>query len=736
MGKNSSKKRKNRGFASGNDGVYNGVAETLSQLKRRRLSVDGSAISRSSPDVTAPGDGNDRSADSGGEWETIARKKQREQSTYPEIIFHTKQQIPIRIKDLQNLALYVLTDGVSPSWLAFKNARQTRKAVVLMVPGLETEMLDGSEQLHVPESDGHSHVANGNCDGRANGTTSISISDNRRNFQGDQQQSNFQAWKNGSTLKEPSFDSGSPIPLDSAKLPPFFAPLASIFTHVWPVKSPGDTKYSKVHSPLQAMLISPILAPPENKAIKGPKPPAEEKFFSPIRTPIPAFIHSAEELQKADYPVHPATFTSPADAQLELERREKTGQSASSGWVNTNVTTSTPILPDPPPSPTDLTCGLHVCALDCEMVLTSDNLYSLARISLLSHTGTVLLDKYVKPDLPITNYYTQYSGITPNILENVTTTLSDIQAELLDLLTPSTILLGHSLESDLNALKLTHPFVIDTALIYPHPRGMPLRSSLKYLATRYLRRDIQGSASGHDSVEDARAVLDLVKLKAEKGPKWGTSEASGESIFRRLSRAKGKDGALRTSAMVDYGTPERGYGKEADIKIGCSNDDEVVAGVIRAVNGDPDGKDIRAGGVDFVWGRLRALEFGRGWSKDTKATGDETPVDVSATDQETPTDNSNSSTKDYLPALMQTLIHISALYASLPPCTLLVIYSGTGDPRPLVALQQQQATYRKEFKVKRWDDLSVKWTDDEEQALKAAAEKARSGLGLVCVTKF
>src|SRR5437762_11607315 len=123
------------------------------------------------------------------------------------------------------------------------------------------------------------------------------------------------------------------------------------------------------------------------------------------------------------------------------------------------------------------------------------------------------------------------------MISNVTTTLEDIQQRLLEILHPKVILLGHSLNSDLKALKMTHPFIVDTSIIYPHPRGPPLKSSLKFLSQKYLGKEIQKGETGHDSIEDARTVLDLVKQKCEKGEGWGTSDASNESIFRRLSRA-------------------------------------------------------------------------------------------------------------------------------------------------------------------------------------------------------
>src|ERR1700694_2020514 len=61
-------------------------------------------------------------------------------------------------------------------------------------------------------------------------------------------------------------------------------------------------------------------------------------------------------------------------------------------------------------------------------------------------------------------------------------------------------------------IQFIHPWVIDTALIYQHPRGPPFKPSLKWLAQKWLQKEIQtphpvvdGEAiGGHDSEEDAR----------------------------------------------------------------------------------------------------------------------------------------------------------------------------------------------------------------------------------------
>ena len=48
----------------------------------------------------------------------------------------------------------------------------------------------------------------------------------------------------------------------------------------------------------------------------------------------------------------------------------------------------------------------------------------------------------------------RFSGLTEKDLAGVETTLRDVQAVLLSLFTDKTILIGHSLESDLVALKV------------------------------------------------------------------------------------------------------------------------------------------------------------------------------------------------------------------------------------------------------------------------------------------
>ena len=317
------------------------------------------------------------------------------------------------------------------------------------------------------------------------------------------------------------------------------------------------------------------------------------------------------------------------------------------------------------------------------------------------------------------------------MIDPVTTTLRDIQQRILDLVDSRTILVGHSLDSDLHALKLTHPFVIDTAILYPHPRGPPLKSSLKWLAQKYLDRKIQkgDGKDGHNSIEDAKTCLDLVKQKCAKGPLWGTNDATSEPIFKRLSRAP-RNGAAsgeradgKRGAIVDVGSG-KSFRMMAPYSIGCTTDAEVVDGVKRCVLGDDDGLEIPGGGLEFTWARFRVLERLRGWSNDNRSA---VPLEEREVTKE-PT------SAQLHVAVSDVVSYIKEIHAALPPCTLFMVYSGTGDPREHARLSELHRTFKKEYATKKWDDLSVKWTDEEDQALRKACWQARKGMALMCVT--
>ncbi|KAF5914247.1 hypothetical protein HPG69_005097 [Diceros bicornis minor] len=157
--------------------------------------------------------------------------------------------------------------------------------------------------------------------------------------------------------------------------------------------------------------------------------------------------------------------------------------------------------------------------LDCEMTLPQLPLVWLSFTHLRSEVGFPCLSSF-------------FSGITKKILNPVATKLKDVQRQLKALLPPDAVLVGHSLDFDLKALKVTydathsilfppqmiHPYVIDTSLLYVREQGR--RFKLKFLAKAILGKDIQcPDRLGHDATEDARTTLELARYFLKYGPK-------------------------------------------------------------------------------------------------------------------------------------------------------------------------------------------------------------------------
>lgn len=702
-----------------------GIGDTLALLRNGESTAITTHESTNSSQNATNGVGNSEDEQNADNRASKKRKKtaQRGSDNYPAIAHssHNRLQSFVKLSDLQNLVLYLLADGTAPQWCSIRNHGSVKKVVTLMVPGLEAGMFDGKIALSPSK---HDQILNGDADEQPN------------------HNNDDEGWtevRYGKSKMSP--DDFYPTKLSAEHLPGPLQPLGDIFDHQWPIKTPGDDKYAKMHSPLAAILTVPIVKTKEERRAKGPQAPAESKTWQNKRTAVTELLATTEELVEAGYTLHPAHFAGSSQAEAEATRRVSTRTTTEDGWVDTQ---NLPDLDSGTVKEEDIqqgsvTAGRHVLAIDCEMCITSPKgvtpqVFSLTRVSLVDWDGNVVLDELVKPAKPITDYLTAYSGITPALMENVKTSLTDIQQRLLSIIKPQTILVGHSLNSDLNALQMTHPYIIDTTLLFPHPRGPPLKSSLKWLAQKYLSREIQKGhgSTGHSSVEDATACLDLVKQKCEKGKAWGTSEASGESIFKRLSRsirpkrdkinAAGPD-EPRASAVVDWGDPTRGYGGQAQVTVGCESDAEVVAGIQRVLHGDAEDDTLPTGGCDFVWARLRQLEAHRGWWDRSKVLdSDALRASTVAKDDNTLAD-----------AVRQTAEHIRQVFEALPPCSVLVVYSGSSDPRELREMQTLQQKFKEEYRVKKWDQLSVQWTDVEEQKLRKACETARIGLGLIAV---
>nr|POF04455.1 rna exonuclease 3 [Quercus suber] len=236
-------------------------------------------------------------------------------------------------------------------------------------------------------------------------------------------------------------------------------------------------------------------------------------------------------------------------------------------------------------------------AFDCEMGYTTLGL-ELIRLTALSWPqGDTLIDVLVRPLGIVLDLNSQFSGVFPEHFVNaipyntwvksaaavssppgspllpVVESPQAARALLCSFLQPDTPLIGHAIENDLNAVRLCHPSIVDTILLFPHPRGLPMRLGLRALADKHLGRAIQQSSKhGHDSSEDAKATADLVRVTVRN--RWkeisakGWRFASGELVPPSPSSARPSfgnhlDSRKRTRDESSTDDESRGRGTKA-----------------------------------------------------------------------------------------------------------------------------------------------------------------------------
>jgi RNA exonuclease 4 len=174
----------------------------------------------------------------------------------------------------------------------------------------------------------------------------------------------------------------------------------------------------------------------------------------------------------------------------------------------------------------------NVVSLDCEMVGVGDGGHRsiLARVAIVDWDGNVLLDTFVKPTEPVTDYRTFVSGVRPEDIHSADAMDFEKCRSLVRCLVANKILCGHAIYNDLEVLRYTHPWFLirDSAAYEPFLKHGYRPKRLKDLANEFLGIDIQIEGGEHCPVEDARAVMEIYKNIQHEwdfSTKWRQSRA-------------------------------------------------------------------------------------------------------------------------------------------------------------------------------------------------------------------
>ncbi|CAL9767169.1 unnamed protein product [Musa acuminata subsp. burmannicoides] len=215
--------------------------------------------------------------------------------------------------------------------------------------------------------------------------------------------------------------------------------------------------------------------------------------------------------------------------------------------------------------------GSQVVALACKMVGggSDGSLDLCARVCLIGEDENVIFQTYIKPQIPVTNYRYETTGIRPEFLRDAMA-LKQAQRRIQDFLSngepiwkirsrggKARILVGHGLDHDLECLGVEYPeFLIrDTAIYPPLMRTSKLSNSLKYLTQAYLGYDIQTGTQ--DQYEDCVAAMRIyIRMRSQNHPRDYAS-GCGESrnnypAWRQRELEKMTPDALLELSASDY----------------------------------------------------------------------------------------------------------------------------------------------------------------------------------------
>jgi DNA polymerase III epsilon subunit-like protein len=173
----------------------------------------------------------------------------------------------------------------------------------------------------------------------------------------------------------------------------------------------------------------------------------------------------------------------------------------------------------PTPPPSRQLPKRRAVALDCEMAGIQGGANELILVCMVDFlSGESLVNTLVEPTERVIDWRTRYSGVTQKAMATARAhgnTLKGWRAARMALwqyIDADTILVGQSLQHDLDVLRMIHPHIVDAGIVARNAVNSSLgrQWGLKTLCRELLDIKIQDNKKGHDCMEDALAAREVV----------------------------------------------------------------------------------------------------------------------------------------------------------------------------------------------------------------------------------
>ncbi|XP_028157172.1 RNA exonuclease 4-like [Ostrinia furnacalis] len=193
----------------------------------------------------------------------------------------------------------------------------------------------------------------------------------------------------------------------------------------------------------------------------------------------------------------------------------------------------------------------RVVALDTESVgLGPGNWGAVAQVSMVDLDSGKNYNAYIRRQ-GITDYRTEFSGLTPQVLQAKGRNFNDVKNEVLDWIRDA-IVVGHAIHHDLRGLGIVvrQEDIRDTSKYWQFTQANNGKTpSLAFLAQRFLNKTLRRNGR-HSCMEDAQTTMQLYRLVADS---WEAELNNCYSSEESESEEEYYESDTSSSSDDDYG---------------------------------------------------------------------------------------------------------------------------------------------------------------------------------------